>query len=291
MSGRQQFRMPHPYRGLRAAVGTKHEKERAIGPALRKWFDMNVCAAPGLDTDALGTFTGDIPRAGTMLEAARAKARLAIEMTGASLGIGSEGAFGPDPLLPFVATGRELISLHEARSGHEVTFARTTRTNFAHVELAPGDDFVPFLRQIGFPDHAIVVRPRDTADKSAIFKGLTSYSQIEGALRQVATRSPDGRALLQTDMRAHLNPTRMAAIGRVAKWLAWRIARLCPQCQAPGFGLTDVERGLACADCDAPTRLIRAELHGCRSCGHTIRRFERSRGVRADAKWCDLCNP
>ena len=291
MSARHRIYFSHPYRGLWAAVGTMHKKDRAIAPPLCNWFDMSVTAVPGLDTDALGTFTGDVPRAGTMLEAARAKTQLAIQKTGAPLGIGSEGAFGPDPHLPFLAAGREFILLRDAISGQEVAVSQTTRTNFAAVELAPGDDFDSFLRQINCPEHAVVVRPREAADRGLIFKGLISRLEIEKAVRTVASRSLDGRALLQTDMRAHLNPTRMAAIGHVAKWLAWRIARLCPHCRAPGFGLTDVKRGLPCADRGAPTQIIRAEVHTCKSCGHTVRKFERSQRVRAEAKWCDLCNP
>ncbi len=63
----------HPYRGLWAAIATMHGKEHAIAPALCGWFDMTVTVAPGIDTDALGTFTGEIARAGTMVDAARAK--------------------------------------------------------------------------------------------------------------------------------------------------------------------------------------------------------------------------
>lgn len=104
----------HPYRGRWAAIATMHGKERAIAPVLCRWFDMAVTTAPGVDTDAFGTFTGEISRQGTMLDAARAKARIAIARTGAPIGIGSEGAFGPDPEVPLVVSGRELLLLREA---------------------------------------------------------------------------------------------------------------------------------------------------------------------------------
>lgn len=40
-----------------------------------------------------------------------------------------------------------------------------------------------------------------------------------------------------------------------------------------------------------PDQLVRAEIHGCKLCGHTMRRFERSDRIRAEARWCHYCNP
>lgn len=281
----------HPYRGLTAAIATMHGKELVIRPVLECWFGIQLRVAPGVDTDALGTFTGEMPRAGTMLDAARAKARLAIEKTGADLGIGTEGAFGPDPLVPFFASGRELIVLIEAATGHEIAVHRQTKTNFEHVVASPGDTFQEFLDRIGFPQHAVVVRPQPSNGTSPIFKGLTDNGAIAAAVEAVAARSIEGGAIVQTDMRAYLNPTRMAAIKLTARWLALRTARCCPRCQKPGFGLVEVDRGLPCSECGSPTRLIRAEIHGCRSCDCRLRKRERPGRLRSDPMWCDYCNP
>jgi len=83
----------HPLHGRRAAIATMHGKERAVGPKLKQWFNIDLETAEDVDTDALGTFTGEIPRLGQMLDSARAKALMAIEKTGASIGLGSEGAY------------------------------------------------------------------------------------------------------------------------------------------------------------------------------------------------------
>ncbi len=281
----------HPYRCLWAAIATMHGKERAIAPVLCRWFDMTVTTAPGIDTDALGTFTGEIERQGTQIDAARAKALLAIERTGAPIGIGSEGAFGPDPYMPLVAMGLEVLLLRYAKTGHEVIVHRRTRTNFAHAVLSASDDPSSFLEDCGFPEHALIVRPEDTGDTSVLIKGLRNIDALREAVRDVARRSITGRVMLQTDMRAHLNPTRMAAIRRIAKLLATRIARCCPSCGIPGFGIIDVSRGLPCGDCGVPTHLVQAEIHGCKTCGHEERRFERSNQMRADPRWCQYCNP
>lgn len=281
----------HPYRGLWAAIATMHEKERAIAHPLCQWFDMTVTRAPGVDTDALGTFTGEIARKGTMLDAARQKAKWAIARTGAPLGIGSEGAFGPDPLMPIVASGIEVLLLYEAASGHQIVVQRRTKTNFAHVVVGDPDDLDDFLFRVGFPAHAVIVRLENPSETAPIFKGLQDRGAVAEAVREVAGRSATGRAMVQTDMRAHLNPTRMATIACTARWLALRIARCCSECGAPGFGLVDIERGMRCRDCRAETRLIRAEVHGCAACGHRQRKRVRAESQHAEPTWCDDCNP
>ena len=65
-----------PYAGQRCVLATMHGKETAIAPVLLGRLGLVVTTAPNIDTDALGTFTGEIPRAGTIREAAVAKARL-----------------------------------------------------------------------------------------------------------------------------------------------------------------------------------------------------------------------
>ncbi len=278
----------HPYGGQWVAIATMHGKERAIAPVLCRWFDMAVSTVPGIDTDELGTFTGEIERKGTMLDAARAKAELAIALTGAPIGIGSEGAFGPDPMLPVVASGRELLLLREAATGHEIVVTRRTRTNFDHVTVAPGDPIEEFLARVGFPDHAVIVRADPRIDH-APQKGLARRAAVEAALRAVFETS--GKASIETDMRAHVNPTRMASIARLSRALAVRMARRCPCCGAPGFGIVDVERGLPCRQCGAPTRRIRAEIHACSACQTRVKRHERGPALSADPTWCDMCNP
>ncbi|HSM26634.1 MAG TPA: hypothetical protein VK855_00855, partial [Thioalkalivibrio sp.] len=49
---------------------TRHGKERVIAPMLESALGCRVDLVDGFDTDQLGTFTREIPRAGTQLEAA-----------------------------------------------------------------------------------------------------------------------------------------------------------------------------------------------------------------------------
>lgn len=281
----------HPFRGRWAAVGTMHDKERAIAPPLCRWFDMTVTKAPGVDTDALGTFTGEIARKGTIIDAARQKAKWAIARTGAPIGIGSEGSFGPDPFVPFVTSGLEVLLLHDAASGQEIVMQKQTKTNFAHMIVGDPDRLDEFLLRIGFPEHAVIVRPEEARDNSLIHKGLQNREAVAEAVRIVAARNGTSRIIIETDMRAHLNPTRMAAIERTARWLALKTARCCPNCRYPGFGTVDVVRGVPCGGCRTPTRQIKAEVFGCQACGYRIDRRVRSGNLRSDPQWCEFCNP
>lgn len=285
------MRRPHPYAGRRAAIATMHKKERVLAPFLTRWLGLEVERPEGVDTDAFGTFSGEIARAGDMIDAARAKARLAIERGAAGIGIGSEGAFGPHPHIPFVASGIELIVLVDAQEDHEIVVQRRTRTNYDSVVAAPRDDISSFLARAGFPEHAVIVRPMGRDDALGLVKGIVDPQALGHAIAAASALSEEGRALVQTDMRAHVNPTRMKTIGVVARALALRAARLCPNCGAPGFGAIDALRGLVCEDCGTPTRRIRAELYGCRKCGFQCLRRERPPSMHADAMWCDRCNP
>ena len=53
-------------------------------------------------------------------------------------------------------------------------------------------------------------------------------------------------AVLIADMRAHRNPTRMRVLRALSWKLAKRLERLCPKCDAPGFGSIGNRRGLPC---------------------------------------------
>ena len=268
-----------------------HGKERVIGPILKRWFGMEIETAEGVDTDALGTFTGEIPRLGDMRDAARAKARLAIERTGVAIGLGSEGAFGPHPVAPFLASGLEVLLLLDVETNLEIVAQRRTATNYDSTRVRPGEDIQPFLAHVGFPRHALVVRPEGRSDATGLIKGVADPSALRRAIEMACALSATGVAQVQTDMRAHMNPDRMKAIGFVARMLALRAARLCPACRTPGFGRADFLRGLLCEDCGAPTRQIRAEIHRCRQCGHQRIRRERPQTMRAPVLWCDVCNP
>lgn len=275
------------FAGRQASLATLHGKERAVAPALAR-LGIAVTAVP-VDTDALGTFTGEVERALPPRETAVAKARLGMAVTGLDLGLASEASFGPHPALPFVAVHEELLALvDDARGVTHVERLVTTRTNFGHVDVADAAGARDFLRQARFPGHALIVRP--VAAAGPIIKGVADAGVLAEAVAAARAASPAGLARVETDMRAHHNPRRLVALRRLARQLATRLATPCPQCGAPGFGPIDVERGLPCADCGTPTAAVRADVLGC-LCGD-CRVVEPRPGVTAaDPAVCPDCNP
>jgi hypothetical protein len=93
-----------------------HRKEEAVAPALLSTLGLLVVPARGLDTDQLGTFSGEVPREGSMLDVAMRKARLGMSATGLPLGIASEGTFGPHPAIPFFPAGSLCSSMTRGES-------------------------------------------------------------------------------------------------------------------------------------------------------------------------------
>ncbi|MHB1683942.1 MAG: DUF6671 family protein [Bacilli bacterium] len=290
MSGQQ--RTAHPYHGRKAALATKHQKERVFGQPLRHAVGLRVYVPADLDTDLLGTFSGEVDRQGTPREVALRKARLGMKAAGLTLGLASEGSFGPDPQLLFVPADHELLGFVDDDFGIEVVEQiLSPKTNFAHDAARKFDDLKDFLARARFPSHGLIVRPNSGLQPELLFKGITKTAALKEAMARCASVSEDGLAHVETDMRAHMNPTRRQVLLEVALKLGRRLATLCPECRAPGWGLVDVVRGLPCEWCGGETDLMRAEIHGCPRCEY------RETGPRSDGLLvappgnCSWCNP
>ena len=121
------------YSERRVALLTQHGKEHVIAPVLDAALGCRVERVSGFDTDTLGTFTRDIPRAGSQREVARRKARIGMELSGLPLGLASEGAFGPDPMAGLFPWNVELLVFIDDERGIEVTGMAQQATRFAHL--------------------------------------------------------------------------------------------------------------------------------------------------------------
>ena len=277
------------YADRRVALLTQHGKERVLAAALEPALGCRVERVAGYDTDLLGTFTRDIPRAGTQLEAARKKARLGMQLAGLPLGLASEGAFGPDPMLGMFPWNVEFLIFIDDERGLEIVGLAQGKTNFAHVLAASWEEADAFARNAGFPEHHLVVRPEGENDPR-IRKGIAGWADLQAAFAWALDQSASRRVFIETDMRAHANPTRMDNIRLAAEELARKLCSFCPACGTPGFWIVERIAGLPCEDCGAPTRETRAEAHGCLKCAHRITR-ERTDRQSADPGRCDYCNP
>lgn len=289
---------PDPYSGQVVALATRHGKERVIGRALLWGLGAELLHVSSVDTDALGSFCGTVPRQGDALDACIAKAKAALREGGTELAIASEGSFGPHPHVPFLAAGVECMVFLDQQRGltiREQLLAR--RTNFAHRPVSapspggPEPELARWLEQVGFPRHALIVRPQGGETSGAVEKGLCSWDALERALQRAAATSSDGLALLETDMRAHCNPTRMASIRALAFRLVRRIATPCPACLSPGWGMVGQRPGLGCGACGLPTELVLAEEWACEVCSYREERPRRDGLLAADPGQCGWCNP
>lgn len=280
---------PHPYAGREIALLTQHGKQRVIAPALGGALGSRVRHVGSFDTDLLGTFTRDIPRFGTQVEAARKKARMAMELSGLPFGLGSEGVFVPDPFIGMTPWNTELIVFIDHIRSLEVVGLAQGCGNFSHLRTNEWSVLEAFARNTGFPEQQLVVRPQDEYDQR-IRKGIHTWPELEAALDWAAAEAGNGLACVETDGRAHANPLRMAMIGLAAKDLAAKLASLCPACGTPGYWQVDRVAGLRCADCGAPTRETHAQVYGCQKCVH--RETHAISGTDyADPGRCDSCNP
>jgi hypothetical protein len=269
----------------RVALGTMHGKEAALAPPLAGLGIKVVLAR--IDTDRFGTFTAETPRAGSMEEAARAKALAAMKATGLDVGIGSEGAYGPHPYLPFAGIGQEVLLWHEAATGREIVVrVMDAKPVYDHCDAANLPEAEDFLLRVGFPACAVIVAPSPTAPPVA--KGLRQREALGAALQEAVALSDRGRAFLQTDMRAHLNPRRMAMIGQGGEKLVKRLVTPCPACGMHGWGVIRHQPGLPCEACGGDTALIAADILGCSACGEE--QAKRREGLAA-ALYCPICNP
>lgn len=275
-----------------ASLATKHAKEQAIARPFRFALGLEVLTPSGLDTDTLGTFTGEVPREGTPLEVCERKARLGMEITGLSFGIASEGSFGPHPFIPFIPAGVELMTFVDDERGFVLTESFICEsTNYGHYEARNIDELAEWLPRVRFPTHGLIVRTNENGPGKPIAKGVTSADVLKTAVAEATARSDDGVAWIEPDMRAHLNPTRMRAIRRLAFKLARRLATHCPSCSAPGWGRADTVKGLPCELCGAPTEMVRYELFGCAVCDHLEEKTRRDGLQKTSPQNCPLCNP
>lgn len=277
------------YADRRVALLTQHGKEGVIAPVLEPALGCQVERVAGYDTDLLGTFTRDIPRAGAQIEAARKKARIGMELSRLSLGLASEGSFGPDPFAGMFSWNVEFLIFIDDERDLEVVGVAQGKANFSHLLAADWASAEAFARQTGFPEHHLVVRPENENDPR-ICKGIAEWAALEAAFVRALGESANGQVFLETDMRAHANPTRMDNIRLAAEELVRKLQSACPACGVPGFWIVERVAGLPCGDCGTPTRETRTEIHGCLKCGHRVTR-ERTDRQYADPGRCHYCNP
>ena len=227
-------------------IATMHRKEQAIAPLLSS-VGVKILVPEPFNTDAFGTFTRDIDRPADQLTTARLKAEAALDLTGETLAVASEGSFGPHPQIPFVACDRELVLLCDRTHQLEIVGEHvSTETNYRSQTIHSLAEALTFAKSVGFPEHGVVVMPSaHHSPKETLAKGIITEAGLEAAVTKALSQSSEGKIHIETDMRALYNPMRMKAIAQATEDLIRKVGQLCPQCNFPGFSIVQRRPWLA----------------------------------------------
>lgn len=277
------------FSGRRIVVATQHGKEGVIEPCLREAFGLHAFVTDQLNTDVLGTFSGEVERMASPLETAQKKCHMAMDISGADLSIASEGSFGPHPSIPFIPAHEELLLLIDKKHAWEFVVRRLeTKTNYGQISIRSLDELDGFLEQSLFPSHGLIVK-KSPDDATGCVKGIHDEDVLKQTIESFLKMH--GHCRVETDMRAMHNPSRMKVIEDLTLELIQQIQCTCPVCQTPGFRITEVLRGLPCAHCARPTRRVKSEIFACQTCHHTELRAPGHALKAEDPMYCDFCNP
>lgn len=283
------------FAGREIAIATMHKKEEVIAPLFEKELGLTCVVPQSFDSDVFGTFTGEVQRLDSPLDTLRKKAKMGMQKAGTDLVVASEGSFGPHPTLFFVPAADEILIFVDKKNDLEILAREvSTETNFGHAEVGTEEALLKFAEQSLFPSHALILsNPIENAtnpiEKPFFYKGITSQAELINTYRTL--RKKTKTVLVQTDMRAMYNPTRMKTIAKACHKLIRNIVSQCPSCVTPGYNVTDVLDGLPCSLCGRPTKSTLAHQYVCRRCGHKELRYYPNLKQQEDPTFCDYCNP
>lgn len=106
------------------------------------------CIGVEIDTDAFGTFSGEIERKDGVRETLRKKIRKTAELCReATLFLASEGSFGPHPYIPFINSDMEALLFWDRESNQEIYVEAIGAANSDKITVQKKDDINFFLER------------------------------------------------------------------------------------------------------------------------------------------------
>lgn len=277
------------FEGRKLIIATKHKKESVIAPILEKELGVHCFTDTSFDTDSLGTFSGEVRREQNPLSTARTKCLEAMNRTNCDLGLASEGSFGPHPTLFFASADDEQLIFIDKKNNLEITSRELSlETNFNATSVRTKRALLDFATRVKFPSHAIILKPSKD-QTSDMVKGIQTEHLLLSSFKALLSKYK--KVYAETDMRAMFNPSRMAVIRLATKKLATKIRSVCPNCETPGFDITDIETGLACMLCGNPTKTTKMLIYQCQKCDYSEKKAPTHGKISEDPMYCDYCNP
>lgn len=280
----------HLFAGRTIVVASMHQKEKAMADLLEKHLSVTVKVAENLNTDAFGTFSGEIQRVHSPLETLKQKILKGMELQGADLGIGNEGSFVPHPSFPWVNADIESVMLIDQKNGIMLEATEiATETNFDRKKVEKWSEVEDFAKKAHFPSHGLILKVESKEGEIvAIEKGIQDEKHLRHTFEHFTKK---GMLMIETDMRAMYNPTRMEVIRRTTQKLLDKILATCPQCGWIGFVVSSVEEGLPCEWCSQPSSLPIKEIKLCAKCGFQEEKWFPQATMFASPSHCLYCNP
>lgn len=280
--------MTNYYSGKSVAFLTQHGKESLICPMLQDALGCNILHTTAYDTDLLGTFSGEIKRQDAQIQTARIKARKGMDLTGASIGIASEGAFIPDPFSGLIPWNVEILIWIDDLNGIEVIGTAQGPAHSLHRSLTSVLELEQFAQDSRFPEHHLMVRPQNQ-DDVRVRKGLSNWTELVQAFEECKQESNNQIVCVENDLRAFCNPTRQVMIRSAANNLLEKLLSYCPACSLPGFSVTRHCSGLPCRLCGNPTKFAQSYTWRCTACAYEL--IKPNSSLLAEPSGCDVCNP
>jgi len=263
------------------ALLTKHKKHLVIAPILRERLGLVLTHTDAFDTDTLGSFDGTIARTLTAKQCAVKKATLACEMTGSSLGLGSEGSFNTEFGLGII--DQEILAYVDIERNIEIIAISAKPVNLAPFTAQSPEELRNKWEHFA-PQQAWHLMQDASPHSPITAKGLVGIQAL------LAAGGHHGfPAAFSPDFRAMNCPERDAVIASAAHDLVHRLKALCLKCNMPNFVHTQAITGLPCEICATPSSQVKALRALCEYCGHED--IKVSEKAVAPAFYCELCNP
>lgn len=277
------------YKNKLVLLASMHKKEIAIAEVFEKNLGCKIIIAEKFDTDQFGTFSGEVSRELSAYDTLKKKAVTAANIFDYDYVISSEGSFGPHPYM-FANCDTEMLLFYDRKLDIFIAdYEISLDTNHAQLTLTQKNyktnNYVEWLKNVKFPSHALIIKSKS----NSIYKGIVSLLDLERIIDKELSISDE--LMLETDMRAMLNPTRMNLIKLLANKLSQRITRLCKKCLTPGFGNISTSGNLKCNICYQETKKPKYRDTKCLKCKY-FERIEITPGLEfGDPTYCDYCNP
>lgn len=279
------------WQNRRVVLASMHQKERAVETALQS-LGITVLVAKNIDTDSLGTFSGEKEREFSPYETALAKIDLAKQhYPNDDLFLASEGSFEPHYALPMLTVNTELLVLKDEKHNHIITGTElSVETHFYKEEINDVAALQSFAQKNSFPHYGIILKAT-TAEGflKKVWKNATDDTLLLDQYHQA--KQLGNIIFAETDLRAFNNPTRMQQIEKAAVKLVSNMQSFCSQCHTPGFAVVKTVKGLPCDNCKLPTESIKELIKRCQHCGYEQILPRTDGKLTEDPMYCGNCNP